>query len=415
MTTDLFGLSPMSTLSASIRGGLAPGQLGMVMARAGVGKSAFLVHIALGHLLRGTEVLHVSLQDQAAHVRSFYDEILAELIRSSGEGGTEAQLSVERNRVIHSFLSGPFTTDRLTHLLATLDEVMHFRPAVVVIDGAVDASDVNSDGWKKMAQDANIRLWGAVNTHREGGPSAAELADSFDTAVVLEPEGKNIALHVLRAGGQAAPESDPLHLNPVTMLVEGDAPAVGTVVASSPAAPTITLVSGGTTGAECAFGEAAEKWGLKEINLTFDGHRQVRTTGSVTLSDKELKQGAVSMTYVNQRLKRSWDRSGPVAKILQTQWHLVSQVRQLFVVGVIQEDGTVTGGTGWSVELAKRWNKNVWVYCQERNAWHTWNGSEWQTGSPVIETTAIGGTGTRFVSDAGLAAIGDLFDRSFGA
>ena len=61
MTTDLFGLSPMSTLSASIRGGLAPGQLGMVMARAGVGKSAFLVHIALGHLLRGTEVLHVSL------------------------------------------------------------------------------------------------------------------------------------------------------------------------------------------------------------------------------------------------------------------------------------------------------------------------------------------------------------------
>ena len=145
MTSDLFGLSPMSTLSASIRGGLAPGQLGMVMARAGVGKSAFLVHVALGHLLRGTEVLHVSLQDQAAHVRSFYDEILGELLRTSGAQQSSAQVEVERNRVIHSFLSGPFTTDRLTHLLATLDEVMHFRPTVVVIDGSVDATDVVVD------------------------------------------------------------------------------------------------------------------------------------------------------------------------------------------------------------------------------------------------------------------------------
>ena len=75
----LFGQSPMSTLSASIRGGLAPGQLGVVMARRGVGKSAFLVHIALGHLVRSTEVLHVSLQDAADHVRSFYDEIFRSL------------------------------------------------------------------------------------------------------------------------------------------------------------------------------------------------------------------------------------------------------------------------------------------------------------------------------------------------
>jgi hypothetical protein len=415
MTSDLFGLSPMSTLSASIRGGLAPGQLGMVMARAGVGKSAFLVHIALGHLLRGTEVLHVSLQDEATHVRSFYDEILAELLRGSGTNTATARVEVERNRVIHSFLSGPFTTDRLTHLLATLDEVMHFRPAVVVIDGAMDASDVDAAAWKKMAQDGNIRIWGAVNTHREGGPSAEDIANSFDTAVVLEPHGKIIALHVLRAGGQDAPETDPLHLNPVTMLVEGDVPASGPIVAPSPAPQTITLVSGGTTGAECAFGEAAEKWGLSEVNLTFAGHRQVRTNGTKTLSDKELQQGAVSMTYVNQSLKRSWDRNGPVAKILQTQWHLVSQVRQLFVIGVIKQDNTVTGGTGWSVELAKRWNKTVWVFCQEKNSWHKWSGTEWVAGEPIIETTAIGGTGTRFVSDAGKAAIDELFERSFGS
>ena len=152
---------------------------------------------------------------------------------------------------------------------------------------------------------------------------------------------------------------------------------------------------------------------MKEVNLTFDGHRQVRDRGSLTLEPSELKQGAVSMTYVNQHLKRSWDRNGMVAKVLQTQWHLVSRVRQLFVVGVIQDDNTVTGGTGWSVELAKRWNKTVWVFCQERNGWYRWSGGEWAAGLPVIESTSIGGTGTRFMSDAGKEAIASLFERSF--
>ena len=93
MTSEFFEASPMSTLNASIRGGLAPGQLGIVMGRAGVGKSAFLVHIAIGHLIRGTEVLHVSLQDQAAHVRSFYQEILAEIVRTSGASQAAATAS----------------------------------------------------------------------------------------------------------------------------------------------------------------------------------------------------------------------------------------------------------------------------------------------------------------------------------
>ncbi|MDP6933155.1 MAG: hypothetical protein QGG40_09575 [Myxococcota bacterium] len=415
MTSNLFGQSPMSTLSASIRGGLAPGQLGAVMARRGVGKSALLVHIALGHLVRGTEVLHVSLQDQAVHVRSFYDEILGELVRASGsEESMETHRDVERNRIIHSYLSGPFTPDRLRSLLSTLDDVMHFTPTVVVIDGSVEASTVDTVAWRKVAEDAGLRIWVAVNIHREGGPGAESLADRFDTAVALEPHGNQISLHVLRAGGESAPSSDPLSLDPVTMIVQGEAPEHAGLTAPSPAPRSVTLVSGGTTGAECAFGEAAEKWGLREINLTFTGDNQVRTRGSVLLDAAEMRQGAVSMSYVQQRLKRSWARDGRVAKVLQIQWHLASRARQLFVIGVIQEDGTVTGGTGWSVELAKRWHKPVWVFCQERKSWSRWSGSAWVQGEPVIENTVIGATGTRFVSDAGKAAVEALFARSFG-
>jgi hypothetical protein len=412
MTDDLFRMSFMSRLTASIRGGLAPGQLGAVLARTGVGKSAFLVHVALGHLIRDTEVLHVSLQDRAAHVRSFYDEILAEIVRANGGGEGSARVEMERNRVIHSYLSGDFSPARLAALLRTLEEVMDFRPAVVILDGEAGLAD-DAQAWRAFAQDAHIRIWGAVTLHREGGPCAERLCADLDTAVQLEPSGTEIALRVLRAGGEPVREPSTLRLDPATMLVQ-DAPRAEQPVAPSPSPRTVTLVSGGVTEAERAFGQAAERWGLAEVTLHDEGHPPLRTRGAHALSEPELRRGAVSMAYVNRRLNRYWERGGPIARVLPIQWHLVSQVRQLFVVGIIQPDGTVTGGTGWSVELAKRWNKAVWVFCQEREAWHGWDGAGWTPGEPIIETNAIGGTGTRSLTPAGRAAIEALFTRSFG-
>ena len=36
------------------------------------------------------------------------------------------------------------------------------------------------------------------------------------------------------------------------------------------------LIHGGHKGAEAEFGHAAEKWGVKETTLSFDGHRMAR-------------------------------------------------------------------------------------------------------------------------------------------
>jgi hypothetical protein len=93
---------------------------------------------------------------------------------------------------------------------------------------------------------------------------------------------------------------------------------------------------------------------------------------------------------------------------------MVSRSQQVFVVGVIQADGTVTGGTGWAVELARMWNKELWVFCQERNHWFRWDSSEFQEGVPRIRTVHFTGTGTRYLTDAGRRAIVGLFERSFG-
>ena len=61
--------SPLRILEKSIHGGLGAGNLGLVMARAGVGKTAFLVQVALDDLMRERSVLHVTLEQTVEHVR----------------------------------------------------------------------------------------------------------------------------------------------------------------------------------------------------------------------------------------------------------------------------------------------------------------------------------------------------------
>ena len=71
------------------------------------------------------------------------------------------------------------------------------------------------------------------------------------------------------------------------------------------------------------------------------------------------------------------------------------------------------GGTGWSVELAKRWHKTVWVYDQEQKDWFFWETDMWLRGTPLITTPKFAGSGTRFLTEDGRNAIEELFARSF--
>src|SRR5512134_3423945 len=71
--------SPLRVLDRSIRGGLGKGHLGVIMAPAGVGKSACLVQIGLDALLRERPVLHVAIGQPVERVSARYDAIFDEL------------------------------------------------------------------------------------------------------------------------------------------------------------------------------------------------------------------------------------------------------------------------------------------------------------------------------------------------
>jgi hypothetical protein len=178
------------------------------------------------------------------------------------------------------------------------------------------------------------------------------------------------------------------------------------------------LFSGGAPGAEAAFGEAAERHGVEEVNFTFEGHRIARTRGVRVLNHEELQAGDVSLEYVSRLMRRRYTDAPTIRKVLQTLWYQVNSGQEVYVVGTILEDLTVRGGTGWGAEFAKLCNKPLYVFDQEQDGWFHWAGGGWTRpgagAEPVITHAHFTGTGTRTLEDSGRRAIAALFDRSFG-
>ena len=178
------------------------------------------------------------------------------------------------------------------------------------------------------------------------------------------------------------------------------------------------LFSGAAGGAEAAFGAAAERHGIEEVNFTFEGHKDARQRGIRVLTHAELQHGDVSLAYVAKLMHRRYPDTAMFKKVLQSIWHQVNNGQEIYVVGVIQKDDTVKGGTGWGAEFAKLCNKALFVFDQERDRWFAWHGAAWvpcPAGQPVIKHAHFTGTGTRHLADNGKAAIAALFDRSFPA
>jgi len=174
------------------------------------------------------------------------------------------------------------------------------------------------------------------------------------------------------------------------------------------------LLSGGHKGAEAEFGRAAKRWGLDQSTLSFEGHDMEWPVAVRVLSPAELAAGDVSMEIVSKRMNRAYHQPGRIRSVVQSLYQMVNGAYQVFVVGWIQSDDTVKGGTGWAVELAKLFNRPVWVFDQARDEWFTWRDGRWLPDAPSIGDKAFAGTGTRNLTDAGRSAITELFERSFG-
>ncbi len=426
--------SPMRVFEGSMHGGLGRGNIGVIVARPGVGKTALLVQIALDDLLRDRKVLHISHENAVDHVRAYYDEIFHDLATVMKLDEPEAvRVDIEKNRLIYSHLpergdppsirGGSSSIEKILRTVNFARQFAHFEPDVMILDAFdfANAKPEAIDALSELARERNVELWiaAAVDVRKAPTSGLPEPLDKFQhklsVVVFLEPEREIVRLRLLKDHDNTELADLHLRLDPHTMRVidEDVRPA-----SDRPRnARRFKMISGGCKGAEAAFGACAEKWGMAEVNYTFNGQRFLeRRRGVIELTDGQLVKGDFSLVYVSKRLNRVLSEIPLVRSILQTIWYQVNAASQVFVVGAIQDDGTVRGGTGWGAELARLWKKPLFVFDQQKHGWFRWSGKSWEIASPtpVISSESFAGLGTQNLTDEGRQAIEELFLRSFG-
>lgn len=341
----------------------------VVRGRAGSGKSIFLTELALSYLARGQKVLHISNTNQQT-IKKHYQHY-------------PHQINLQ-NRLLHSKIGAVFSSEEILSIVEGYKTILSFVPELIIIEGAALINDVK---WKKLCSDTTSIYLSTIDTEETVFPVTQLIA-----------VGDTVEIHTDASHGQLYIDMHSRRIYERTNPLESTQH---------------TLYASGAAGSEELFGQEAQKWGIQEVHYSFSGHIQNRITGSTVLNETELARGIVSLNYVSRKLKRSWDKTPQLKKVLQLIWHMVNSAQQIFVVGTIQEDNTVHGGTGWSVELAQRWNKPVWVFDQEKKSWFYWDKTQWIPEVPTITSTHFAGSGTRFLQPEGKKAIKDLFKRSF--
>ncbi len=227
---ELIARHPLQATPLAAEDLLAAGDFGAVLARAGVGKTALLVQLALSSLLHGENVLHISLNDPVDKVNLYYREVFRHLTAGMDAAALrEAWDELLRRRFIMTFRVEGFSVPKLDERLTDLTAQGIFTPRVLIVDGLpFERQEQNTlCDLKALIRHQRLKAWFTVRTHRHEAPGPDGLpnqlqgvADLFRLILMLQPEGKEIHLLTLK-GTDSLPAGNLLRLDPATQLCAG--------------------------------------------------------------------------------------------------------------------------------------------------------------------------------------------------
>lgn len=226
---DFTKVSPLKILEKSARKELGAGNLGVLIARAGVGKTACLIHTAFDKIFRGEKLVHVSLEEGPEKVTSYYNVIFYDLVKALDiEDDYSYRLQIERNRMILAYLNQSFEIPRLRANLQNLIEKLSFRPDALIVDGLDFARAERKlfEGLKETAREFDVEMWLSARSHRHiteandrGIPSPVhELDDLFSLILQLQPTKSGLFLKLLKDHENPSIEDVAVRLDPNTFL-----------------------------------------------------------------------------------------------------------------------------------------------------------------------------------------------------
>lgn len=202
--------------------------MGLVMARAGLGKTAILVQFALDCMLLGNKVLHVSIGEGVDKTRNWYDDILA--LITDGEK-IETIPEIMQNRMIMTFKESTFSKAVFEERLEDLVKQGIYQPECLIVDGYDFENNTKEslEEFKSAMKEQGLKMiWFSAVCHRAdervsaaGVPAPCHEVDGlFDTVLLINPDGDEMNLDIIKCDTGTIDPGTSLSIDPSTMLLK---------------------------------------------------------------------------------------------------------------------------------------------------------------------------------------------------
>ncbi len=205
---DLIDYSPVRYFDKATNAGLKQGEIGLVTAKKGLGKTSVLVQFGIDTLLNDKGLIHVSFDQQSSNVIAWYSSVLAEIAKKRNVNIADLNEDIVRNRTILNFNQEAFTLPKVVKTLNALKDGGSQIQAVVV-----DGLDLDKVSLEDLATFADfikaekMTAWFSFTNEATDLKKtlAADKLEKFATVAHLTNEGNALALTVLKNGEGKVP------------------------------------------------------------------------------------------------------------------------------------------------------------------------------------------------------------------
>ncbi len=199
---DLISLSPIRYFDVT-NASLKDGEMGLVTAKKGLGKTSILVQFGIDALLQDKALVHVSFDQKSSNVIAWYSSVMAEIAKKKSVNLEEVSEEIYRNRTILNFNQETFTLPKVVSTLKSLNDG-GIQIGAIVVDGLDLASISNEDltCFAEYVKTEKMIAWFSYTSEADNLSDTIEAgkADAFTTVAHLASDGKGLVLSLLKNG-----------------------------------------------------------------------------------------------------------------------------------------------------------------------------------------------------------------------
>ena len=182
---------------------LDDGEIGLLTAKKGLGKTSILVQFGIDTLLKDKAIVHVSFNQKSENVITWYSSVLAEICKSHKVDVDELSDELFRNRTILNFNQDTFTLPKVVNTLKALKD-NGIKLETIIVDDLdllkTEVSDLNC--FCDFIKEEKMTAWFSYNSEASDLNQIlpSEKMAKFESVAHLLPETESVSLSILKKG-----------------------------------------------------------------------------------------------------------------------------------------------------------------------------------------------------------------------